>query len=46
MQLKDAQAHIASWENLNVVMLENSVPKVNFKGFMVYKLDCHEEGIW
>ena len=34
VQSKDARAHTIFWENLNVVMLENGVPNVNFKGFM------------
>ena len=34
MQSEDARAHIVFWEILNVVMLENGVPNVNFKGFM------------
>ena len=35
MQLEDAQTHTLLWENFNVVMLKNGVPKVNLKGFMV-----------
>ena len=34
MQSEDAWAQTIFWENLNVVMLENGVPNVNFKGFM------------
>ena len=34
MRSVDAHAQIVFWENLNVVILENNVPKVNFKGFM------------
>lgn len=34
MQLEDAHSPTVSWENLNVVMLGNNVPKMNFKGFM------------
>jgi hypothetical protein len=34
MQSEDARAQTIFWENLNVVMLENGVPNVNFKGFM------------
>jgi hypothetical protein len=34
MQSEDGIAQIFFWENLNSVMAENSVPNVNFKGFM------------
>ena len=34
MQSEDARALIVFWEILNVVMLDNDVPNVNFKGFM------------
>lgn len=34
MQLEDAQAQTLFWENLDAIMFENGVPKVNFKGFM------------
>lgn len=35
MQSKDVHAQTLLWENLNAIMLENDVPKVNFKGFML-----------
>lgn len=35
MQSQDAQAQTMLWENLNAIMLENDIPIVNFKGFMV-----------
>ena len=35
VQSEDARAQTIFWENLNVVMLENGIPNVNFKGFMV-----------
>ena len=34
MQSEDGAAQTLFWENLNVVMAENGVPKTNFKGFM------------
>ena len=34
MQSKDGTAQSLFWENLNVVMAKNSVPNVNFKGFI------------
>ena len=34
MQSKDGTTQIYFWENLNVVMVENDVSKVNFKRFM------------
>lgn len=33
--LEDAQTQTICWENLYVIMLENGVANVNFKGFMV-----------
>jgi len=35
MQSKDVHVQTLLWENLNAIMLENDVPKVNFKGFML-----------
>lgn len=35
MQFEDAHAHKISWENLNIVMYENGILSVYFKGFMV-----------
>ena len=35
MQSEDGVAQTFFWKNLNSVMLENGVPKLNFKGFMV-----------
>ena len=34
MQSEDGTTQILFWENLNVVMVENGVSKVMFKGFM------------
>jgi hypothetical protein len=34
MQSEDGVAQTLFWENLNSVMLENGVSKVNFMGFM------------
>ena len=35
MQSKDGAAQVLFWENMNSVMVENGVPNINFKGFMV-----------
>lgn len=35
MQSKDGATQILFWENLNLVMADNGVLNVNFKGFMV-----------
>lgn len=35
VQLENAQTQIICWENLYVIMLDNGVANINFKGFMV-----------
>lgn len=34
MQYEDGVAHTLIWDNLNIVMTDNGVTSVNFKGFM------------
>lgn len=34
MQSEDAQPHTLLWENLNTIVLEKGVLKVNFEGFI------------
>jgi hypothetical protein len=41
MQSEDGIAQTLFWKNLNVVMTENGVPNVNFKGFMANSVQAN-----